>query len=784
MNRLLLLLFLPVLPAQIVVIQPGDIVGDSRAVINSNFNWLASNMGPALGFSPPLFNTANVISCATAAGSQAGCLAASDWTAFNSKAPATSGVSVLKGNGSGGFSSVGASDIIGLFGGCSGTLVLSADGNCHSGASVVFQTNGMATAGQTTINYQNSATFNGLTVTVANPSAGNVQLGLSGTLNNAGLTYSSVTVTPPAWLTGGAVSLGSTLTVTATAGQTSHQVIGTCNNATTFGPCSLVIGDLPSGVVSTSGTPAAHQVAIFSGSAAATGVAVPASGTVLTGVASSDPVFTKDPILGVVGSTSGTLGLTNADSNYKVTLAASVVTGSDYSFTFPVSGGVSGYVLSTDGSGGTSWIPVISGGNVSNSGTPLVHQFGVWTDATHLKGLSTATIDDSGNVALGTSLVIGSPSLGSDVLAIGGTTTHYGSVTVNGGPLVINGNISTTAWTTSGVRIKGVPGTLTDTTSNGTVAAAYTDVLGGNTINATGGVVTFTNYYTMYAKDPVQGTATLTNKWSVGGDSLHVGTSNPVTVSTGGVLTATNAALTTPSVTTSINDAGTSGAATVGAAGHPFGSVYLGNAATNNIRLTGTSAAARVVTIPDIGTDTGATVALVPTTTTATYVMHGTATGGLGAWGAVVANDIAANAVTPGKMAVSATYRVCDIAFGDTSGSTLANTQLGPQSRVCYIPAAGTIVEVDVNADAGTPSIILGRNHAGAVSNLFTALSTASAGGIACSNTGGTVGLNGITTCSNTLSVSSLATGDYIEPVSGTASTAKFMVAHVIWTVN
>jgi len=46
------------------------------------------------------------------------------------------------------------------------------------------------------------------------------------------------------WLTcgfaGGALSIG------AASGQTSHRVIGTCGSATSFAPCSLVAGDLPS----------------------------------------------------------------------------------------------------------------------------------------------------------------------------------------------------------------------------------------------------------------------------------------------------------------------------------------------------------------------------------------------------------------------------------------------------------------------------------------------------------------------------------------------------------
>ena len=148
--------------------------------------------------------------------------------------------------------------------------------------------------------------------------------------------------------------------------------------------------------------------------------------------------------------------------------------------------------------------------------------------------------------------------------------------------------------------------------------------------------------------------------------------------------------------------------------------------------------------------------------------------------------DIAGNAVTSAKMAVANTYRVCDIPVNDTSGSAITNAQLGPQSRVCMIPASSAIVELDVNADAGTPNVIVGRNHAGTITNIVSsALATAGSGGIACSNTGGTTGLNGVTACSSTLQNTALNAGDYLELVSGTAGgTAKFFVAHVIYTVN
>ncbi len=168
-----------------------------------------------------------------------------------------------------------------------------------------------------------------------------------------------------------------------------------------------------------------------------------------------------------------------------------------------------------------------------------------------------------------------------------------------------------------------------------------------------------------------------------------------------------------------------------------------------------------------------------------TTLLHGNAAGDP-TFGAVATGDLAANAVTSAKMAVVNTRRVCDIPVNDTTGSAITNGQLGPQSRICFIPAAATVVEMDVNADAGTPNVIVGVNHAGSISNIVSgALATAASGGIACSNTGGTTGINGATTCSGTLQNTTLAAGDYLELVSGTAGgTAKFFVVHVVYTVN
>ena len=183
-------------------------------------------------------------------------------------------------------------------------------------------------------------------------------------------------------------------------------------------------------------------------------------------------------------------------------------------------------------------------------------------------------------VATATSLALGGGSIGSDTFEVTGTTTHNGNFTVAGAALILSGNQSVPAWTTNGVRIKGVTGTFTDTTSTGTVAAAYTDVLGGNTIAASS-AATFTNYISLYVKAPVQGTnVTLTNGWALGADSLRVGTSNPLTVSASGALTVTGSFTATGLVT--LADMATQSAYTL-----------LGNA-------TGSTASPTAFTIPSL----------------------------------------------------------------------------------------------------------------------------------------------------------------------------------------
>lgn len=118
-----------------------------------------------------------------------------------------------------------------------------------------------------------------------------------------------------------------------------------------------------------------------------------------------------------------------------------------------------------------------------------------------------------------------------------GNTADPGTASLSSTSFGLTGNISAPAWTTNGIRFKNTGATLTDTTSSGTVAAAYSSVFGGSTIAASS-ATTFTNYFGTYFNSPAAGTnVTLTNGWALGADSLKVGTSNQLTVTSAGALT-------------------------------------------------------------------------------------------------------------------------------------------------------------------------------------------------------------------------------------------------------
>jgi hypothetical protein len=121
----------------------------------------------------------------------------------------------------------------------------------------------------------------------------------------------------------------------------------------------------------------------------------------------------------------------------------------------------------------------------------------------------------------------------------------------------------------------------------------------------------------------------------------------------------------------------------------------------------------------------------------------------------------------------------------NANASALADADLGPQERQCFIPANSTIIEMRVSANNGTPNIIIGRNRAGTIANIVSAaLATAASGGIACASAAGGTSAFDATSCASTLQNTGLTKGDYLQGVSGTAGgVAKSLAVHIIYQV-
>jgi hypothetical protein len=268
----------------------------------------------------------------------------------------------------------------------------------------------------------------------------------------------------------------------------------------------------------------------------------------------------------VTGATNPQYATPTANGQCFMSGAASYATTIPSFQTCPAGGGMS--IGGTVTSGTTNNLLYVASGPVLgqiaavNSAVLSTNGSGVPSESTTLPSglaatnlaLTTPTL----GVAAGTSLALGGCTIGTDKLCVTGTSTFNNGVvfggsapatfngtvtlngltTISGNSLVFSGSgVTASAWTTNGVLIKAAPQTMTDTSSSGTVAAAYTNVFGGDTIAASSAAV-YTNYYETYFKAEVAGTnVTLTNTWAFGADSLHVGTSNAFIVGTTGHVT-------------------------------------------------------------------------------------------------------------------------------------------------------------------------------------------------------------------------------------------------------
>jgi hypothetical protein len=139
------------------------------------------------------------------------------------------------------------------------------------------------------------------------------------------------------------------------------------------------------------------------------------------------------------------------------------------------------------------------------------------------------------------------------------------------------------------------------------------------------------------------------------------------------------------------------------------------------------------------------------------------------------------------QSSLSARRRTCVIRVGaDSESAVLVNAQLGPELHACLVPTAATVEEITVQADAGTPNVIVHRRTATTNTALLSsALATAASGATACARPTAIVGFTPSVTCSATLQNVTVAGGDTFGLTSGTAGgTAKRMTITITYLLT
>ena len=209
----------------------------------------------------------------------------------------------------------------------------------------------------------------------------------------------------------------------------------------------------------------------------------------------------------------------NVDSTFNGTYVVTGITSNTFNYAL-----VAANVSTTAASGTATYYTSVSTASVGTvtrtrwAGFTKKASDNVWNLVANISTIPTTNINYSQNTYSASSFAA-TADLAYDQLKLGGITIQ-GSGSGYGAPygsLTFAGNISSPAWTTTGIRhIGSSASVITDTSSTGTVAAAYTNTFGSLVTIAAASATTYTDYANAYFGAPAAGTnVTLTNAWSI-----------------------------------------------------------------------------------------------------------------------------------------------------------------------------------------------------------------------------------------------------------------------------
>lgn len=256
--------------------------------------------------------------------------------------------------------------------------------------------------------------------------------------------------------------------------------------------------------------------------------------------------------LGVAGTTAGSTVFSGSTSG-AVTVKSAAAAGT-WTMTLPTTAGNNGYVLSTDGTGITSWIATSGGGgtvtsvNVSGGTTGLTTSGGPVTGSGTITLAGTLAISNGGTGQTTASAGFNalSPITTTGDLIIGNGTNSAARLAIGTNGYVLTSNGTTASWaaSTGGVTSfsAGTTGLTPSTGTTGAITLAGTlGVANGGT-----GATTLTGYVKGSGTSALTASSTIPNTDISGLGTMSVQSATSVAI-TGGTINGTSVGATTPS---------------------------------------------------------------------------------------------------------------------------------------------------------------------------------------------------------------------------------------------